>query len=135
MFYLNNSNLKKKMKFKLLYYILLLLPILLVSCSSFYWNRPVPYQEAITTQDQRLFKEKNSDTVLLVLVRDKSLETNSNLLLSLFYEWNMHQYSFSLSRTAYNSTRISFNPSITIITIFFISVNSFNNKRIIFQRF
>lgn len=71
------------MKFKLLYYILLLLPILLVSCSSFYWNRPVPYQEAITTQDQRLFKEKNSDTVLLVLVRDKSLETNSNLCIYL----------------------------------------------------
>ena len=45
----------------------------LIGCSSDIYYRPVPYQEASTTTNQRLFRENRPDTVLLVLIKDKYL--------------------------------------------------------------
>ena len=57
----------------------------LIGCSSDIYYRPVPYQEASTTTNQRLFRENRPDTVLLVLIKDKYLNLKRDSLFCLFF--------------------------------------------------
>ncbi len=100
------------MKFKLFHRLVLLtVSLFLIGCSSEIWYIAVPYQKAKTTQNQRMFKEKTSDTVLLVLVRDKYLNLKYRnciyLLKSLEDDLLLDIKKYRKSRTEYGSYRYS----------------------------
>ncbi len=100
------------MKFKLFHRLVLLtVSLFLIGCSSDIWYIAVPYQKAKTTQNQRMFKEKTSDTVLLVLVRDKYVNLKNRnciyLLKSLEDDPLLDIKKYRESRTEYGSYNYS----------------------------
>ena len=82
----------------------------LIGCSSDIYYRPVPYQEASTTTNQRLFRENRPDTVLLVLIKDKylNLKRDSDICVY-FFEANNPELKKKINSFTYYPYRIKKN--------------------------
>ena len=108
-----DATLKDTVKLKLIYCLVLItISLSLISCSfDHLYYKAVPYQEAITTQDQKLFKENKPDTVLLVLIKDKYLNLKDSKFCIYFFEANNPELKKKIGSFTYYPYRITRNSN------------------------